>query len=189
MEIIKHRVLSVNEIDKKFGAEIDVRDHDGKIVLSHAMSKIDNEFFSDFLEQFPRKSFLAINVKSSEIENKLKDILTLKNHQKYFVFDFAFPSLRKALKLGLNCAFRLSEYEKDIHNNCDWVWVDCFDKIWYDKKMLEDLKKRRLKIALVSPEIHNRSENKDEFEKIKEFVRFELVDAICTDNAKFWDKV
>jgi len=185
MEILKHRVLSVNEIDEKFGAEIDVRDHDGEIVLSHSMAKTTNQYFSDFLEQFPRELFLAINVKSSEIEEKLKEILTLKNHQKYFVFDFAFPNLRKALKLGLNCAFRLSEYEKDIHPNCSWIWIDCFDGIWYDKKFLENLKSKGFKIAIISPEIHNRT-NKDEFQKIKNFIDHKLIDAICTDKPKLW---
>ena len=35
MEILKHRVNTINEIDLNFGAEIDVRDYDGSLVLSH----------------------------------------------------------------------------------------------------------------------------------------------------------
>ena len=35
MKIIKHKVNSIQKIDQNFGAEIDIRDYDGDLVLSH----------------------------------------------------------------------------------------------------------------------------------------------------------
>jgi len=186
MEILKHRTNLIEKIDSRFGAEIDIREHNGKIVLSHNIPNKNCIDLATFLDHFSNDSLLAINVKSSEIENELKKILESKNHKKYFAFDFAFPSLRNALKIELNCAFRLSEYEKDLHPNCGWVWIDCFNEIWYDEKYLEMLKEKRYNIAVVSPEIHNRSKNKDEFQKIRGFSENGLIHAICTDTPELW---
>ena len=75
------------------------------------------------------------------------------------------------------------EYEKDIFSQCDWVWVDSFQTIWFDAEYLASLKKLGLKVALVSPELHNR---KREMEQVKEIVNSVKVDAICTDLPDFW---
>lgn len=186
MEILKHRVNSTNEIDNKFGAEIDVRDHNSKLVLSHGLPSEDNLSFLDFLKKFPRSSLLAINVKSSEIEKDLKEILEQVNHQKYFVFDFSIPYLRKAIKLGLNCAFRLSEYEKDLHPGCKWAWLDSFHSVWYDENFVNSLHKRGLSIAIASPELHNRQPSNEEVQKIRKIISRNLIDAICTDKPELW---
>ena len=95
------------------------------------------------------------------------------------------PSLLKALKKNLSCAFRLSEFEKDIFLNCSWVWIDSFQSIWYDAELITSLQKSGLKIALVSPEIHNR---KSDLQKVKAIVNSVTVDAICTDLPDFWYK-
>ena len=58
----------------------------------------------------------------------------------YFTFDWSVPSLFKALSYDITCAFRLSEYEKDIIPNCTWAWIDSFHSIWYDEKYLRNLK-------------------------------------------------
>ncbi len=90
----------------------------------------------------------------------------------------------KSIKSNLSCAFRLSEYEKEIISNCDWVWVDCFEKIWYDTNFLKNLKDLQLKIALVSPELHGR---RSELKKFKAIVNSISVDAICTDIPEYWN--
>ena len=92
-------------------------------------------------------------------------------------------SLFKALNYDITCAFRLSEYEKNIIPNCTWVWIDSFHKIWYDADFLSSLKKLGLKLAIVSPELHNR---KSETKKVKDIVNGIQVDAICTDLPDFW---
>ena len=81
------------------------------------------------------------------------------------------------------CAFRLSEFEKDIFPQCDWVWVDSFQKIWFDAEYISSLKNLGLKIAIVSPELHKR---KLEMKQVKEIVNSVKVDAICTDFPNFW---
>ena len=90
-----------------------------------------------------------------------------------------------AIKNNLRCAFRVSEYEKNIIPQCKWVWIDSFHSIWYDEEYLAGLKNMGLKLALVSPELHNRT---NELERIRMIIDKIDVDAICTDLPEFWLK-
>lgn len=183
MEILKHRVSSLEQIDPNLGIEIDISEHNNELVLAHDHPDVHSVKLNDFLQNVSNDRLLAINIKSSGIEPKLKTILTNSKISNYFTFDWSIPSLFKALSYDITCAFRLSEYEKDIIPNCDWVWIDCFHSVWYDIDFLSSLKKMGLKLAIVSPELHNR---KSEVKKVKDIVNAIEVDAICTDLLDFW---
>ncbi len=183
MQILKHRVNSFDALIPELGLEIDVRDFNNELVLSHDLPNDNSLKLKDFLKKISPNQLLAINIKSSEIENNLKLLLNELNISNYFTFDWPIPSLVKATKQNLVCAFRLSEYEKDIIPNCDWVWIDCFESIWYDANFLINLKNSGLKLALVSPELHNR---KSDLTQVKEIVNSVKVDAICTDMPNYW---
>jgi hypothetical protein len=183
MEILKHRVNTYDKIDPSIGLEIDVRDFNNELVLSHDHPTLESIKFNDFLKNISKDQLLAINIKSTEIENEIKESLEKAHITRYFTFDWAIPSLIKALNRELVCAFRLSEYEKEIFPQCDWVWIDTFQRIWFDAEYLASLKNLGLKIALVSPELHKR---KSDMMQIKEIVNSVKVDAICTDFTEFW---
>jgi len=185
MDILLHRANSISEINMDIGLEIDVRDYRNELVLSHDPSTGSEEMLNDYLKNVRSNQLLAVNVKSSEIENQLKLCLENNKIKNYFTFDWSVPSLIKALNIKLSCAFRLSEYEQFIFNNCSWVWIDSFHSIWYDEKLLDMLHEKNIKIALVSPEIHGRSK---ELKKIQEYVNIGLVDAICTDLPEYYQK-
>lgn len=185
MEILKHRVNRISDIDSRYGAEIDVRDHKGIIVLSHDYPKDDSIHLDEFLKHFPKNRLLAINIKSSGIESDIYNILKKHDHNNYFLFDFSVPYLLKSINLKIPCAFRVSEYEKELFQNCGWVWIDSFHESWYDKKYLQNLASLGLKNVLVSPELHNRN-NMDENSKIKTLIMSGLIYAICTDNPNLW---
>jgi hypothetical protein len=185
LKILKHRANTIDEINPKFGLEIDIRDFNSNLVLAHDHPTEQSILLSNYLKEIHPEQFLAINIKSSEIEDDLYSILNEFNISNYFTFDWPVPSLLKALTKNLSCAFRLSEFEKDIIPNCSWVWVDSFQGIWYDVEFITSLKKSGLKIALVSPELHNR---KSDLEQVKEIVNSVKVDAICTDLPDFWYK-
>jgi hypothetical protein len=186
MEILKHRANTIESIDEKYGVEIDVRDHNQNIVLSHGYPATDSPKLIDYLEKLSRNSLIAINVKSCEIEYDLLRILTDVNHKKYFVFDFSIPYLFKATELNLRCAFRVSEYEKETYTSCEWVWVDCFHDIWYDVNYIDSLKNSGYHIAIVSPELHKRIGTDNEIRKIRDIISTNLVDAICTKFPEKW---
>ena len=183
MIIIKHRVNSIKEINPKFGLEIDIHNYNNKLVLAHDHPNEQSIKLEDFITHIPKNSLLAINIKNVEIEVKLKIILSRSKTTNYFTFDWPVTSLRNAINHDLNCAFRLSEYEKDIVPNCPWVWLDSFNGIWYDADFLISLKKSGIKLAIVSPELHNREAD---ISKVKDIVNAVKVDAMCTDIPEFW---
>jgi hypothetical protein len=183
MEILKHRINSYHEIEPSIGLEIDVRDFNNELVLSHDHPTFESIKFNDFLKNISKNQLLAINIKSTEIENEIKESLETAKITHYFTFDWAIPSLIKALNRELVCAFRLSEYEQEIFSQCNWVWIDTFQSIWFDAEYLASLKNLGFKIALVSPELHNR---KVEMKQVKEIVNSVKVDAICTDLPDYW---
>ena len=184
MEILKHRVNHISEINLEFGAEIDVRDHNGVIVLSHDYPNDNSEQLVDFIKFFPKNQLLAINVKSCGIEVDVNNMMK-QNHKNYFLFDFSLPYLLNSIKLNIPCAQRLSEYEKDLIKGPRWIWIDSFSSIWYDEKYLKLIKDKGYKISLVSPELHKRS-NLQDYEKIKSMISKDLIDAICTDELDIW---
>ena len=183
MIIIKHRVNSIKEINPKFGLEIDIHNYNNKLVLAHDHPNEQSIKLEDFITHIPKNSLLAINIKNEEVEVELKIILSRSKTTNYFTFDWPVTSLRNAINHDLNCAFRLSEYEKDIVPNCPWVWLDSFNGIWYDADFLISLKKSGIKLAIVSPELHNREED---ISKVKDIVNAVKVDAMCTDIPEFW---
>jgi len=184
MQIIKHKINTIEEIDKNFGAEIDVRDYDGELVLSHDIPNQKSQKLENFLNFFPENKLLAINVKSCGIEKKLSFLLNSKNID-YFAFDFSVPYLLNALEQKIVCALRLSEYEKEIFQGPKWIWLDSFNSIWFDEKYVESLKKMNYMISIVSPELHERTDN-IEYTKIQSLVDCDLIDAICTDVPEMW---
>jgi|TARA_B100001146_G_scaffold134525_1_gene118054 hypothetical protein len=181
--IIKHRVNSIKEINPKFGLEIDIHNYNNKLVLAHDHPNEQSIKLEDFITHIPKNSLLAINIKNEEVEVELKIILSRSKTTNYFTFDWPVTSLRNAINHDLNCAFRLSEYEKDIVPNCPWVWLDSFNGIWYDADFLISLKKSGIKLAIVSPELHNREAD---ISKVKDIVNAVKVDAMCTDIPEFW---
>ena len=184
MEILKHRVNQISDIDLKFGAEIDVRDHNGIIVLSHDYPNDDSERLVDFVKSFPKNHLLAINIKSCGIETDIHNIMK-QNHENYFLFDFSLPYLLNSINLGIPCALRLSEYEKELHVGPKWVWLDSFCSVWYDEQYIRSIKNKGYRITIVSPELHKRNDILD-YEKIESFIHKDLIDAICTDNMDRW---
>ena len=183
MIIIKHRVNSIKEINPKFGLEIDIHNYNNKLVLAHDHPNEQSTKLEDFITHVPKNSLLAINIKNEEVEAELKIILSRSKTTNYFTFDWPVTSLHNAINHDLNCAFRLSEYEKDIVPNCPWVWLDSFNGIWYDADFLISLKKSGIKLAIVSPELHNREAD---ISKVKDIVNAVKVDAMCTDIPEFW---
>jgi len=181
--IIKHRVNSIKEINPKFGLEIDIHNYNNKLVLAHDHPNEQSIKLENFITHIPKNSLLAINIKNEEVEAELKIILSRSKTTNYFTFDWPVTSLHNAINHDLNCAFRLSEYEKDIVPNCPWVWLDSFNGIWYDADFLISLKKSGIKLAIVSPELHNREAD---ISKVKDIVNAVKVDAMCTDIPEFW---
>ena len=187
MEFITHRINTIKElqeIPKEFGAEIDLRDYKGDLVLQHDPF-LDGEKFEDFLKHYEHGT-LILNIKSERIEHKVLELIEKYKIKKYFFLDSSFPMiylLSHKHNEG-NIAIRFSEFEQldtifSMAGKIKWVWVDCFTKLPINYSIFKELKEKGFQLCLVSPELQGRPED---IQAYKSYLESENIvfDAICT---------
>jgi len=198
--VIHHRINTLSAgkmISPEFGAEVDLRLHEGRLVLAHEPFE-DGCDFSLWLSDY-KGSLLVINVKEMGLEDMIvNEIMRVNSSLDYFFLDQSIPYLIKSIAKGYKCAARISEYEtieSAFLQNTPWLWVDSFTGDWShlaelsSKRDKEPLKR---KICLVSPELQGRSfENSTEISfLVKEIGKLKLeLDAVCTKFASDWKKL
>ena len=69
-----------------------------------------------------------------------------------------------------------------------WVWIDHFTKFPLEKKFFDFLKKKKVKIYIVSPELVN-YKLKNKIKYLKKYLKRNnfKIDAVCTKFPKRWD--
>ena len=194
MIIIKHRVNTSKELKKlsvNFGAEIDLRSNNKDVYLHHDPFK-KGELFSNWIKYFKHK-LLVLNVKEEGLEEKIVSILKKNNIKNFFFHDQTFSSLLKNMN-KTKVSIRYSEFEDlkkidKLFDSIKWVWIDNFNEIKIDRKFYSFLKKKKVKICIVSPELVKKSRSK-EIKKIKSYLKKNkyIVDAVCTKNSELWSK-
>ncbi|HET8870132.1 MAG TPA: hypothetical protein VFM48_06780 [Aquabacterium sp.] len=149
-------------LDRGLGIETDIRDCDGRLVISHdmptcaAFGSLEN-----LLEHYRKgasRSTLALNIKSDGLQNKLKDALSTHGVANYFVFDMSVPDTLGYRRVDMNFAVRLSEFESEspLLESASHVWLDAFSTEWYSIDLIRQLIERGKHVAVVSPELHRR---------------------------------
>tara|TARA_Y100000591_G_C21587110_1_gene571255 strand:- start:172 stop:756 length:585 start_codon:yes stop_codon:yes gene_type:complete len=192
MIIVKHRVNNSKELKKiniNFGVEIDLRSKNKDIYLHHDPFK-KGELFSKWIKSFKHK-LIVLNVKEEGLEPKILSILKRNNVRNYFFHDQTFSSLIKNMH-KTKVSVRYSEFEglkkvNKLFNSIKWLWVDNFSEIKIDKKFYYYLKKKKVKICIVSPELVKKSRSK-EIKKVISYLKKNKfkIDAVCTKNPNFW---
>ena len=95
----------------------------------------------------------------------------------------------------MNVSLRYSEYEDlkktdELFDNIKWLWIDNFNEIKLKNKFYFFLKKKKVKICIVSPELINKN-RLNEIKKL--FLYFKrnnfFIDAVCTKNPEIWMKL
>ena len=194
--IICHRKNTIKQLidtPTEYGVEIDVRSYNNKIILNHDPMK-NGEFLDNWIRKYNHK-FLIINIKEEGLEKYIIKILKNKKIKEFFFLDQSFPFLIKTLNSNeTRCAIRFSEYEdiKTINNlkkKINWVWVDHFSKFPLNKSISNSLKKKNIKICIVSPEIVKKTSIKN-LKKLKNSIQKKNIhiDAVCTKNPEIWNK-
>lgn len=187
---IIHRVNTIKKLkslNKPFGVEVDLRNHNNDIILHHEPYVV-GENFDTFLNHF-ELDFIILNIKSEGIEEEVLRLVKKNNVPDYFFLDTSIPFMVKYINKGFRkFAVRFSEYETldfvlNFKGKVEWVWVDCFNKMPLDEKTYNILKKQ-FKICLVSPELQGHS-----LSRVKEFKtktnKFDI-EAVCTKRPDLW---
>ena len=164
--------------EKGFAVETDVRDQQEEIVVSH--DPCGSSTYSSFNQELLALGGIAINIKSDGLVSRFAELREHLQESQSFVFDCSFPQILQFRKASIPHALRISEYEKELPWNPDYIWLDAFNDDWWVK----DAKIRKLMdqtpTIIVSPELHGREFLLvwEEFSKLAQEV--ENI-SICTD--------
>lgn len=173
MQVIAHRgywlkpeeknseIAFARALQHGFGIETDFRDSNGKLVVSHDVPEYGAYSVDQFVElcrQMPVDAPLAINVKSDGLYGLVKDLIKQSNISNCFVFDMSVPDMLGYISFDIPVYTRLSEYEPTptLLDKCKGVWLDAFEREWYDDRIINTLLEKNKSIAFVSPELHKR---------------------------------
>ncbi|AJJ19630.1 Uncharacterised protein [Yersinia intermedia] len=198
MKIISHRGYWEDISDKNtkqaftrsfklgFGTETDIRDRNGSLVISHDMPRGNEMLVEDFFVLLEDKNLpLALNIKADGLCEILCSQVRVSNITNAFVFDMSVPDLRSYLRNGVVKVFtRLSEYEPvpAFFDDCDGVWLDCFESIWFNETDIINILKAKKIVCIVSPELHGRKNNYELWDLLKKIPSEDGDNLIlCTD--------
>ena len=192
MLIIKHRVNTIKQLKNTstlFGVEIDLRS-DQKDIYLHHEPFLKGVKFNQWIKHFKHK-LIVLNVKEEGLEKKIIKILNKNNVNNYFFHDQTFSTLLKNMR-NTKVSIRYSEYEeikeKDkIFKYVKWVWLDHFTSFPLNLKFYKYLKKNKIKICIVSPELVSKKFSYKS-KKLKEYILKKgfKIDAVCTKLPKIW---
>jgi len=174
MEIISHRGywLKSSEKNKRIsfnrsfklgiGTETDLRDYNGKILISHDIPTGDEITFDEMLEIYRDlkcRGTLALNIKSDGLQELIKESLNKYEIENYFLFDASVPDTLVSIKNDLNIFARYSEFEpkSDMWELCDGLWYDSFSPKPINYKILIDAASNSKRVSIVSEELHGRT--------------------------------
>ena len=144
-----------------FGTETDVRDHDGRLVISHDPAPASARAWSDLVDLFAGQGLpLAVNVKADGLSALLAEAFAGREID-WFAFDMSGPETVRYARAGLPYFTRHSDVEPEpvLYDQARGVWLDAFnDHGW----MTVDVIRRHLdagkRVCLVSPDLHGRPE-------------------------------
>ena len=170
MNIISHRGYWKNQNEKNskiafqrsfelgFGTETDVRDLDGELVISHDMPTRSAMNITDLLSLTEGKLPLALNIKSDGLAEAVRQAMAAYDRSSWFVFDMSIPDMRIHLKIGNPVFTRMSEVEKSPvwFDECEGVWLDHFEREWFDVDFVTGLLNTGKRVCVVSSELHQR---------------------------------
>ncbi len=147
--------------DAGYGAEIDVRDLDGGLVVSHdppLRGALALDAVVDALVSSDSGGVLAVNVKADGLQARLAETLAGLDSARWFAFDMSVPDALGYVHAGLPTFTRHSDVEPDpvLLRDSDGVWLDDFGGGWLGEEQIAAHLAAARRVAVVSPELHGR---------------------------------
>ena len=171
---IMHRVNTLDQfavLDPSYGVEMDVHAFGDRLVVQHDAFKDGLDLHEWLLACGNR--FVIFNIKEEGIESRVKELAEDASISDYFLLDLSFPALIKQIcNDESRIAVRVSEYEMLetallLEFKVDWVWLDCFKGFPLSRDQVQQLKNSRLKVCMVSPELHGGLRSKNDINNYK----------------------
>ena len=161
-------------LERGYGFESDVRDYQGKMVISHNIADDicqDAEEVFMWLHEFDDNYCFAINIKADGLKDILKNYIQQYSISNYFLFDMSIPQMVEFEEMGLRYFTRQSEIETKpcMYEHAAGVWIDPFWKTdWITEELLRNHINNGKEVCLVSPDLHG-NEHRSFWSKLKEW--------------------
>jgi hypothetical protein len=148
-----------------FGLETDVRDLNGRLVISHDPPLESSEpptlqSLFDIVKRRASPGRIALNIKADGLCAAIQDEIKASGINPYqiFVFDMSVPDSMHFLDKSIPTYTRVSEFEDcvDLIKKATGVWVDNIKGEFPQVLRSADLLTMGTKVAIVSPELHGR---------------------------------
>jgi len=197
MDIIVHRINKIKllkNLDIKYGVEIDVRDSGRTLVIQHDPFKKGLQLH-EFLSSYRQKGLLLIDIKSEGIEYQILKILKKFKIKNFFFLNSTYPIIINLINKKKNF-IRVSDFESfenvyKFKGKIKWVWLEIYKKINLTRKQILYLKNNRIKVCVVSPELHGG--NAYDISRIQTIIKNNKIqiDAVCVKQKfiKYWDRL
>ena len=170
-----------------YGFESDIRDFEGRLVISHNIADKNScnaELVFKELARYKNNYCFAINIKADGLKWLVKEYTEKYNITNYFLFDMSVPQMVEFDEMGLRFFSRQSEYEMEpiLYEKAAGVWIDSFhDMSWITEDLLLRHIQNNKEVCIVSPDLHNRNDFIEFWEKLKKFkIDFGKI-MLCTD--------
>ncbi|OGR74472.1 MAG: hypothetical protein A2089_07040 [Elusimicrobia bacterium GWD2_63_28] len=194
MRILTHKTNTPESFRRSlragYGAELDVRDAAGALVVSHDLPAARCAGLERFLAEYAAAGGdlpLALNIKACGLQAKLAALLAKFKVRNYFVFDMAVPDGLGYLKRSLRVFTRQSEYEPApaYYDQAAGVWLDEFHGPWIGLAAVRGHLAAGKQVCVVSPELHKR-DYAEEWGKLRAIEKKTGRDSLmlCTDHPR-----
>ena len=144
-----------------WGVELDVRDLDGELVISHDPPAAGALGFAAVVDAFLEAGCpgrLAVNVKADGLEALIAEALRDVDPACWFAFDMSVPDTLRYVRAGLPYFSRHSEVEPEpaLYEDACGVWLDDFFGGFVTEERIAAHLDAGKQVAVVSPELHGR---------------------------------
>jgi hypothetical protein len=144
-----------------YGVETDIRDHLGRLVISHDVPRGDEQPFEQFLDDYVaagRRGTLALNMKADGLADDVQAACAARSITDFFCFDMSIPDARTYVQRGMPVFARVSELEPVTAFTalCGGIWLDAFESCWFDIAEIRSWLTAGRDVCIVSPELHGR---------------------------------
>ena len=144
-----------------WGVELDVRDLDGVLVISHDPPAADALTFAAVVEAYVAHGCpgrLAVNVKADGLEALIAEALSPVDGARWFAFDMSVPDTLRYERGNLPYFTRHSDLEAvpALYEAADGVWLDDFAGGFVTQERIAAHLQAGKRVAVVSPELHGR---------------------------------
>ncbi len=175
-------------LEKGYGFESDIRDYEGKLVISHNIAdanSFDAESVFAEMAKYNDRFCFAVNIKADGLKEFVKEYTEKYNVKNYFLFDMSVPQMVEFEEMGLRFFTRQSEYETEpvMYDKAAGVWVDGFHDIsWITEDLLKNHTQNGKEVCLVSPDLHHNVDYRNFWEELSRYdLDFSKV-MLCTDH-------